>query len=531
LVQDNQLSDKFKAFRDRYLEATQEVYRHADIERLDEEPSASAPDAAISQGTKRYDRKRDLAREAQSHGGILKTHILKLQEFAAAKNICIFIRPVNPFAKGLIEAGFGTKDMSIKAKSSNLPPLNGLIPYDQKFGKKGYDTARAAALTEKNRQAVSDKVATKVHAEISAERIKFLAEKTGRLEIHGTWFWETSGEGLMIGSDFETDTNPKGKQFHFWGVKEGKSVKIYEARKRGSKWVKGKPVEVMGNREGKADTADYDLAFVAPHLTDLGPEHMPSLKVATFKEALERKTIKGQTEQEFGVVVSNYVAKNSSAYEPVAEIDGFSADDMLSSIESIRERMVSFMRDTVPEEKFKEIMINDDDENDVKTEKKEYLDQLLVLFIEERKDELIRDGLLPGNTPSRSLGIVSNYLKNLLPSLNRGLNRGRGQDVFHHGADAENPFSEEKDNYPMTVVLPDNPDLAGDTIRVVKDSRELAKLMQHLKDLNYHVPINHRWDDNPDLVNVRRTAFTQAKKAMEKNLHFRTEPVDVNSDE
>jgi len=81
--------------------------------------------------------------DAQKTGGVLAQHSVALQKLADDRQVCICIRGVNPLATGLIESGFGTKDMSIKAKSSNLPPLNGLIPFDQTFGKKGNDPEAA----------------------------------------------------------------------------------------------------------------------------------------------------------------------------------------------------------------------------------------------------------------------------------------------------------------------------------------------------------------------------------------------------
>lgn len=247
------------------------------------------------------DRLQALADEVQKTGGVLSDHAVKLARFATEEKICICIRAVNPLATGLIASGlFGTKDMSIKAKSSNLPPLSGLIPYDQKYGKKGNNPSEVKKFNHKNEAAIRDGIATKVDAKISLDRLAMLHEATGRLGIRRDVLGLEPGQLLLSGNDFRSEGfgsgSSQGQNFHFIAdpdpAMKGEYT-IYPAKQdRLHRWEKDtQPVQVMANRQGKAVTADYDLALVAPRLADLTPEHMSSLKMTSFEEVAARTGI------------------------------------------------------------------------------------------------------------------------------------------------------------------------------------------------------------------------------------------------
>jgi len=52
--------------------------------------------------------------------GIVPAHLVPLQQLAQQYNVVIGIRPVDPLATDLIEAGHPTKDFHIKGKSASL---------------------------------------------------------------------------------------------------------------------------------------------------------------------------------------------------------------------------------------------------------------------------------------------------------------------------------------------------------------------------------------------------------------------------
>ena len=115
-----------------------------------------------------------------------------------------------------------------------------------------------------------------------------LAENPGALEIQGTWLNQREGQGLMFGTGFRTEADPRGKTVAFWGIKSGDRVRIFRAVRSGDAWECGNAIEVMANREGRAVTADYDLALVAPRVESLGPEHTSPMKMTSFEEVAAR---------------------------------------------------------------------------------------------------------------------------------------------------------------------------------------------------------------------------------------------------
>ena len=473
--------------------------------------------AAASQGveTQKAPTKQQQAAHVQREAGVLASHALNLQKTASDENICICIRYVNPMATGLIEAGYGTKDISIHGKSSNLPPLNAFIPVDQSLGKKGGDPEAVVKYNAENQQAIADKVATKVPAEIPADRIKFLARELPTLEIHGSWLNMEQGEGVMIGTDFISDANPKGQQVAFWGVKDGDIVTVYRAHQEQSEWIKGELVELMGNRHGKAVTADYDLAMVSPHMRDYGPEHTMNLKVATYEEAVDLRLVKPDDEHArrdfFQRHVSQALEETAHSYSPIEDLDGYS-ETWLNS-QRLEIRRLSLLE--------VEGLVSLEDLTSLKSDN----DQLLSLeeaYLAHNRDELVQEGKWPEKMPQRSMGITSKYVEELVPRLNTALGCEHGKEVFQHGPDSGNPFSAEADNYPMTTILPDQFALEGETIRVTHNADEFAQLVKELKDAGYQVPINHRWTENKDLLSIRSDRFLNAQSVLKE--HF-NEPV------
>ena len=492
---------------------------------------------------------KEQATTAQKTGGVLSDHSVALQKLADDKQICICIRGVNPLATGLIESGFGTKDMSIKAKSSNLPPLNGLIPFDQQYGKKGFDKDAVDTFNDKNHHALHDKVATKVNAEIPVAQIKMLAQVTGNLEIRGGFLDTDGGSGVMIGTDFKTKDNPGGKQFPFWGERHGDTVKIFKAElQENGTYAKGDPIEVMANREGKPVTADYDLALVAPRMQDYGPEHTSDLKTTTFREfkqqnpgiedrmrsALlklvdkfnetgdpkifnEAKALVGDAKllAGFPMLDMETLGKAVTAAVEKSFMDGVNQALDKSSVEygGLTQDQV---RSAVQEEVLLKLAaeLGQDAVFDLVGEP-DLLAAYCDHYAQTNHDDLVKRGVLPEN-PSVSRGVTSSFVNDLLPELNGVCGREKGTEVFHHGADTGNPFSVEADNFPMTVILPrEAAGPGGEVIRVVNDATSFTKLVKDLKDKGFQTPLNALWDKDPTLATTRSERFESARKTLE----------------
>ena len=399
-------------------------------------------------------------------GGVLVDHLFKLEEQARSRNICICIRAVNKYATSLIAAGYGTKDMSIKAKSSMLPPLNGLIPRDQSLGKKGYDPKEAKKYSEMNEKAIEDGVATAVPCTITKARLDELCKDAG-LKIVGTWDQRRYGRGQMTSTGFSTAENPEGTKFTFWGEKRGDKIAIFRTTETGKE--KGQRVEVMANREKRPVTADYDLALVCFALKDIGQKHLKpffGLREAQRKQ-IKLRPLAANGKQASGPLTDAEYAELSQSVMLTEPYDPVVPDSRLARVRSV-----------------------------IKT----------------------KLGMRLPAPPSRNRGIIRLAVRELLPKLNEALGRKAGQEVFHHGEDADNPYSDEADNYPMTVILPPqaavpdpnvdlgpNPaaDPALDCIRVVYSHEEFVKLAQDLIARGYDVPINERWLSPAELTTLR----------------------------
>ena len=515
---------------------------------------------------------KEQAAVAQKTGGVLAEHAVSLQKLAEERKICVCIRAVNPLATGLIKDGFGTKDMSIKAKSSNLPPLNGLIPHDQAYGKKGGDPEAVKAFTKKNDIAIKEGVATKVPAQISAEQIKFLAKETGNLEIHGNFLNNPGESGLMIGKDPKISDKP----FHFWGENVDGKIHIFEAKLQDGKYGKGKPVEVMANISGNAVTADYDLAMVAPRMQDYGPAHTSDLKVTSFKEydALTNITHRMQTKLDQLVKDSKYdealtlvgdkalieelmagkseklneAAKIAANKEYMKGVDSALKKSELEYMnasltengtltqDEARARRRDDMRTAVQGEVLQLLLENLGSENAVFDIVGEpdlltaYCDHFIDTNPEKAAELFSEHGI--ETKPVVSRGVTSDFVNDLLKPLNDACDRKEGTEVFHHGADTGNPFSVEADNFPMTVILPREaagPD--GEVVKIIGSPKEFTAFARDLKNAGFQTPLSALWDSDPTLASTRSDRFESARAALEKLVGGGGNPTPVQEPE
>ncbi len=108
-------------------------------------------------------------------------------------------------------------------------------------------------------------------------------------------------------------------------------------------------------------------------------------------------------------------------------------------------------------------------------------------------------------------------MRDLVPELNEVAGQTGGFEGFHHGDDAGNPYSVEKDNFPMTVILPRAAARNGEQIAIVGNSGEFLQLAKDLKRQGYAVPVNEMWNERAELFNVRRDSFTAARNAVAKS--------------
>ncbi len=191
----------------------------------------------------------------------------------------------------------------------------------------------------------------------------------------------------------------------------------------------------MADRNGKPVTADYDLAFVAPRFEDYGPEHTRPLKVTSFEEMQKISRI-GQ--EDTSLIIRRSTPERR--HEPTGD--------------GVKQTYGGLVKKQLEEE--------------------------YSSWVDDREDTTMRpyersettDGKMPA--PMRSFGNISNFTRNLLPELNRSCGRGEGNAVFHHSDDAGNPFSQEADNYPMTLIVPSSMTSGGgDSVRVVENHDQL----------------------------------------------------------
>ncbi|MGI9280164.1 MAG: anthrax toxin-like adenylyl cyclase domain-containing protein [Endozoicomonas sp.] len=86
--------------------------------------------------------------------------------------------------------------------------------------------------------------------------------------------------------------------------------------------------------------------------------------------------------------------------------------------------------------------------------------------------------------------------KQYLRTLNWAVKRHPDKNpLFHHGADNQNPVSDLKTNFPMTVIIPVSVGCLTETFYMVENKQQLKALLKELKDCKYYVPVNPLWED------------------------------------
>ncbi|CAM3739750.1 anthrax toxin-like adenylyl cyclase domain-containing protein [Vibrio aquimaris] len=221
--------------------------------------------------------------------GIVKTHLLPLQQVAHETQQIISFRPVDRMSTGLIEEGYPTKGFAIKGKSSNHGPQAGFICVDQNFSKLHTtlqnDKPKFQQQVEKYNASVQSCLnqgdAVAVNLSLSQARLGWLVSN------------KTIAVEKVQGKDDILKITSAGLE--------------YKAEKKGDKFEishNGKPLKVLADpKTNQPLTADYDLMFIAPkaeHL-DLAKEDNLPVKRVHYSDVSEtyKKRFREKEREEF----------------------------------------------------------------------------------------------------------------------------------------------------------------------------------------------------------------------------------------
>ncbi len=130
------------------------------------------------------------------------------------------------------------------------------------------------------------------------------------------------------------------------------------------------------------------------------------------------------------------------------------------------------------------------------------------------------------------LGIISQHVKNIKNKLNRLLQREKGKEMIHHGADDANPFSVITDNFPATFFVPnelldkklnaDNNTLRDffvvteNNVIIIRDAKEFSDFQQLVINNGFISPLNEKWNEG-----IEGNYFSRRRKSSENYLNNR----------
>ena len=94
-------------------------------------------------------------------------------------------------------------------------------------------------------------------------------------------------------------------------------------------------------------------------------------------------------------------------------------------------------------------------------------------------------------------GFVSGRKKNIINTLNKALDRGKGKNMVHHGADTHNPVSEMAINLPATVMIPasmiNKMGIYSASPVLLRTEQELVRFYRTIRDSGIHIEANPLW--------------------------------------
>jgi adenylate cyclase ExoY len=224
----------------------------------------------------------DLATIASIHRvGFPQEHVRKLAALSAERQEIFAIRPVDPANRSLIQAGYPTKNLTIKPKSANWGPMAGFLPAKQALSKlEGQSADPSGHATVQKYQAEMDKLLSGMHTQkgtlkISQQRIAELIQGS-----HGTM------ESTQLDADIIhlSAQGPSGRMYQFEAVRAVDSQYAIH--------LDGAPLEVLCDLDsGLPIIADYDLLLCAPLLNALDGsdgvrQHQPDKRWTKVRDIL-----------------------------------------------------------------------------------------------------------------------------------------------------------------------------------------------------------------------------------------------------
>ncbi|MBS3050501.1 anthrax toxin-like adenylyl cyclase domain-containing protein [Enterobacter mori] len=187
----------------------------------------------------------------QHDSGILPEHLLRLRKLAEVEKVVIGIRPVESVATWLIEQGYPTKGINIKAKSATWGPQAGFICVNQALSKLADNPEQVEKYNKEVELCLSQEDAVAVPLVVSDAHLHTLLKKN------------LIDEFLRCGNVWTVSCKtPQQHSYEFQLVPEMRDT-------RSPHWrvlLEGRAVEILGDKTtNKPFTADYDLLLLAPH--------------------------------------------------------------------------------------------------------------------------------------------------------------------------------------------------------------------------------------------------------------------------
>ena len=217
--------------------------------------------------------------EHSQNGMILQDMQASLQ-VANLHDEVIMYRSTGPWAKRWIKRGYPTKNFHVKGKSSDWGPHAGLVPYNGKYSKVGFNDTAAKKGTKKNDHGIQSGFAGKQALVLDDKQInEQLTVQEGdpaRTAIASKFPIQNTKDFILVAS-----RSGDGKEFAFRAINDGSgnyTIHVYD-EKLGANPFKlidsptlG-PLEVMTSGEVGADkpmTGDYDLFSICPSWAQYG---------------------------------------------------------------------------------------------------------------------------------------------------------------------------------------------------------------------------------------------------------------------
>jgi len=125
-----------------------------------------------------------------------------------------------------------------------------------------------------------------------------------------------------------------------------------------------------------------------------------------------------------------------------------------------------------------------------------------------------RDTIAPFKRNDPDLGTMDDRLRGMMADIHALLGRDADHGVIQHGADTENPETDEAANFPAAVFSPHAMGAFAE-VSVVRSSGELKSFIHAAKDHGYPVPVNQQWQDLQGIVGQ---SFTRARQTVAASL-------------